>query len=98
MPNLTAPTPFSVTPAVTPAASPGPSQRSFLGAAGFPHTGLPNLSLTKPKPVDEAKLKGRAERKRLAEYTLKPRWEFAFGTWGVTEIRWKFDGECARIR
>lgn len=40
-----------------------------------------------------AKVKERDERKRLAEYSLTPRWEFAFGTWGVGEIRWKFDGE-----
>ena len=63
-----------------------------MGSAGFPHSGLPSLSLIKPKPVDEGKMKERAERQRLAEYSLKPRWEFAFGTWGVKEIRWKFDG------
>jgi hypothetical protein len=55
-------------------------------------TGLPALSTIKPKPVDEAKAKERAERKRLAEYSLKPRFQYAFGGWGVEEVKWRLDG------
>ncbi|WWD17197.1 hypothetical protein CI109_101635 [Kwoniella shandongensis] len=101
-PNLTAPTPFALTPAATPCPSPGPTRTTFGSSrtssplsAKFPHTpfsGLPALSTTKPKPVDEEKLKARAERKRLADYTLKPRFEYAFGTWTVEELRWRLDG------
>ncbi|KAK6909983.1 hypothetical protein L486_00367 [Kwoniella mangroviensis CBS 10435] len=104
VPNLTAPTPFSLTPAATPCPSPGPT-RSTFGAltmshsnpaspatSKFPSSGLPALSTTKPKLVDEERLKARAERQRLAEYTLKPRFEYAFGGWTVDELRWRLDG------
>lgn len=90
MPNLTPPTPFVLTPAASPCPSPGPSFGAFPGFA----TGLPNLSTTKPKPKDkDDKLKvARDERKRLADYELKPRFEFAFGSWGVESVFWSFDG------
>ncbi|WWC62089.1 uncharacterized protein I303_104679 [Kwoniella dejecticola CBS 10117] len=105
VPNLTAPTPFSLTPAATPCPSPGPAKTSF-GALTMSHpaspstskfghglsSGLPALSTTKPKPIDEERLKARAERQRLAEYSLKPRFEYAFGTWTVKELRWRLDG------
>ncbi|WWC94291.1 hypothetical protein V866_001133 [Kwoniella sp. B9012] len=104
VPNLTAPTPFSLTPAATPCPSPGPTRSTFgaltmshstpasPAASRFPSSGLPALSTTKPKPVDEERLKARAERQRLAEYTLKPRFEYAFGGWTVDELRWRLDG------
>lgn len=91
VPNLTAPTPYSLTPAGTPATSPGPHSHFTGHFPGFA-TGLPSLSLTKPKVVDETKLKEREERKRLAEYSLKPKWEWAFGTWGVQQVWWTFAG------
>ncbi|KAK8864496.1 hypothetical protein IAR55_001746 [Kwoniella newhampshirensis] len=101
-PNLTAPTPFSLTPAATPCPSPGPNRATFAlsrpgspTAAKFsqaPFSGLPALSTTKPRPVDEERLKVREERKRLADYTLKPRFEYAFGSWTVEELRWRLDG------
>lgn len=89
MPNLSAPTPFVLTPATSPCPSPGPTFGSFPGFA----TGLPNLSLTKPKAkkVDDNKV-ARDERKRLADYNLKPRFEWAFGSWGVEHVAWSFDG------
>ena len=43
--------------------------------------------------IDEERLKAPAERKRLADYTLKPRFDFAFGSWGAEEIVWRLDGE-----
>ncbi|WVW84027.1 hypothetical protein I302_106055 [Kwoniella bestiolae CBS 10118] len=104
VPNLTAPTPFSLTPAATPCPSPGPTRSTFGGLTmshstpaspanpKFPMSGLPALSITKPKPVDEERLKARAERQRLAEYSLKPRFEYAFGGWTVDELRWRLDG------
>ncbi|WWC89220.1 uncharacterized protein L201_004138 [Kwoniella dendrophila CBS 6074] len=106
VPNLTAPTPFSLTPATTPCPSPGPHKTTFGSlsmsrptsptTSKFGHSlttsGLPALSTTKPKPVDEERLKARAERERLAEYSLKPRFEYAFGTWTVDELRWRLDG------
>ncbi|ORX35800.1 hypothetical protein BD324DRAFT_80738 [Kockovaella imperatae] len=89
-PNLTAPTPFNLTPATTPASSPGPHRTTF----GTLASALPSLSTIKPKAkvVDEDRLKARAERQRLAEYTLKPRFEFAFGSWGAESIHWRLDG------
>ncbi|WWC70107.1 uncharacterized protein I206_104054 [Kwoniella pini CBS 10737] len=105
VPNLTAPTPFSLTPAATPCPSPGPAKASFSSlamshpaspsASKFGHglfSGLPALSTTKPKQVDDERLKARAERQRLAEYSLKPRFHYAFGTWTVDELRWRLDG------
>ncbi|ODN94249.1 hypothetical protein L198_05105 [Cryptococcus wingfieldii CBS 7118] len=98
-PNLTAPTPFSLTPAATPCPSPGPHRTSFgldsfSSIKGPAHlsSGLPALTTTKPKRVDEERLKARAERRRLADYTLKPRSEYAFGTWSVQELKWRLDG------
>ncbi|WVQ72467.1 hypothetical protein IAR50_002019 [Cryptococcus sp. DSM 104548] len=98
-PNLTAPTPFSLTPAATPCPSPGPHRTnfgldSFSSIKGPAHlsSGLPALTTTKPKRADEERLKARAERRRLADYTLKPRSEYAFGTWSVQELQWRLDG------
>ncbi|WVQ99578.1 hypothetical protein IAU59_006714 [Kwoniella sp. CBS 9459] len=106
-PNLTAPTPFSLTPAATPCPSPGPARGTFGSlsmsrptspahpSGKFPNSlssGLPALSTTKPKPVDEERLKAREERRRLADYTLKPRFEYAFGSWTVEDLRWRLDG------
>ncbi|OCF33014.1 hypothetical protein I316_05352 [Kwoniella heveanensis BCC8398] len=106
-PNLTAPTPFSLTPAATPCPSPGPARGTFGSlsmsrptspahpSGKFPNSlssGLPALSTTKPKPADEEKLKAREERRRLADYTLKPRFEYAFGSWTVEDLRWRLDG------
>ena len=96
MPNLTAPTPFVLTPAASPCPSPGPNYGAFPGFA----TGLPNLSLTKPRTKeDKDKLSAaagrvsREERMRLADYSLKPRFEWAFGSWGVEHVSWSFEGE-----
>ncbi|EIW70384.1 hypothetical protein TREMEDRAFT_15540, partial [Tremella mesenterica DSM 1558] len=92
-PNLSAPTPFSLTPATTPCPSPGPTRAtfgSFTGLSGL--SSLPALSTTKPKVIDEAKAHERAERKRLAEYSLKPRFDFAFASWGVEILEWSFEG------
>ncbi|WVF71289.1 hypothetical protein IAT40_006092 [Kwoniella sp. CBS 6097] len=106
-PNLTAPTPFSLTPAATPCPSPGPARGTFGSlsmsrptspahpSGKFPNglsSGLPALSTTKPRPVDEERLKAREERRRLADYTLKPRFEYAFGSWTVEDLRWRLDG------
>ncbi|WRT66474.1 uncharacterized protein IL334_003433 [Kwoniella shivajii] len=102
VPNLTAPTPFSLTPAATPCPSPGPTRSTFgIGSLAMSHpgfagnslsSGLPALSTTKPKHVDEERIKARMERQRLAEYSLKPRFEYAFGGWTVQELRWRLDG------
>ncbi|OWZ81308.1 hypothetical protein C365_00280 [Cryptococcus neoformans Bt85] len=98
-PNLTAPTPFALTPAATPCPSPGPARTTFgLQDSSSKHhpapfvSGLSALSTIKPKTVDEDRLKGREERKRQAEYTLKPRFEYAFGKWSVQELKWRLDG------
>ena len=129
-PNLTSPTPFSITPATTPCPSPGPLKHTFGASmmsaissakpAKSPVTpGSPALfpALVSPKPMssasalsaskplstlasaspakvknDEERLKARAERRRLADYSLKPRFEFAFGSWGAEEIVWGLDG------
>ncbi|WVQ80820.1 hypothetical protein IAT38_002927 [Cryptococcus sp. DSM 104549] len=107
VPNLTAPTPFALTPAATPCPSPGPARISFgfsrpgspsphaHSSHSHPHTpfsGLPALSTTKPKPVDEERVKAREERRRLADYSLKPRFEYAFGGCKVEELHWRLDG------
>jgi hypothetical protein len=55
---------------------------------------MPALSTTKPKAVSEEKYKERLERKRLADYSLKPRFDYAFGSWGGEQWRWLVDGEC----
>ncbi|WVR09792.1 hypothetical protein IAU60_006868 [Kwoniella sp. DSM 27419] len=112
-PNLTAPTPFSLTPATTPCPSPGPTKTTFgsltmsrpaspevnRGNLSRSHTtsssyksSLPALSANRPKIGDETKVKARQERQRLAEYTLQPRFEYAFGTWAVEDLRWRLDG------
>ena len=84
-PNLSAPTPFFLTPVSTPCHSPGPVNGAL--------SNIPFLSMTKPKPIDPIKLDERAERKRLAEYCLKPRFEYAFGSWAPEELRWRLDGK-----
>lgn len=98
-PNLTAPTPFALTPAATPCPSPGPARTTFgLQDASSKHhpapfiSGLSALSTIKPKTVDDDRLKAREERKRQAQYTLKPRFEYAFGKWPVQELKWRLDG------
>ncbi|KAL7421601.1 hypothetical protein Q5752_003370 [Cryptotrichosporon argae] len=98
-PNLTAPTPYAVTPAHTPLPSPGLGKTfASLSRPGSPtlkahsFSTLPALSMTKPKAADDTKVKERAERKRLADYSLKPRFEYAFGTWAVDELVWRLDG------
>lgn len=103
-PNLTAPTPFSLTPATTPAPSPGPHKTTFGALPGMPFSGLPALSTIKPKVADDHRFKDREERRRLADYSLKPRLDYAFGSWGVEELRWRFDGgsitrpSCLHVR
>ncbi|KIR40608.1 hypothetical protein I307_05408 [Cryptococcus deuterogattii 99/473] len=98
-PNLTAPTPFALTPAATPCPSPGPARTTFgLQDASSKHhpapfiSGLSALSTIKPKTVDDDRLKAREERKKQAQYTLKPRFEYAFGEWPVQELKWRLDG------
>jgi hypothetical protein len=58
----------------------------------MPFSGLPALSTIKPKVADDHRFKDREERRRLADYSLKPRLDYAFGSWGVEELRWRFDG------
>nr|ODN97588.1 hypothetical protein L204_03006 [Cryptococcus depauperatus CBS 7855] len=93
-PNLTAPTPFSLTPAATPCPSPGSTRTTFglTELKGGFASGLPALSTQKPKPIDEERLKAREERKRQADYMLKPRFGYAFGSWSVEELQWRLDG------
>ncbi|KIR67322.1 hypothetical protein I314_02540 [Cryptococcus bacillisporus CA1873] len=98
-PNLTAPTPFALTPAATPCPSPGPARTTFgfQDASSKHHpapfvSGLSALSTIKPKTIDDDRLKAREERKRQAQYTLKPRFEYAFGKWPVQELKWRLDG------
>ena len=96
-PNLSAPTPFSLTPAATPCASPG-LKTSFGSVTSLSAlTTLPALNPTKPRVVHVERLRARAERQRLADYTLKPRFEFAFGTWGSHVIEWRLDGEWSSM-
>jgi hypothetical protein len=59
----------------------------------MPFSGLPALSTIKPKIADDHRFKEREERRRLADYSLKLTFEYAFGPWGVEELRWRFDGE-----
>lgn len=100
-PNLSAPTPFFLTPAATPCGSPGTGGRTTFGSISSlsAMTTLPSLSMMKPKSMTNnntdtsERSRARAERKRLAEYSLKPRFEFAFGTWGAETIEWRLDGE-----
>jgi hypothetical protein len=54
---------------------------------------IPPRSLKLPKMVDIGESKGRADRKREAEYSLKPRFEWAMGSWGAANVEWRFDGE-----
>ena len=42
--------------------------------------------------TDPVKVSERAERKRLADYALKPRFEYAFGSWAPEELRWSMEG------
>ena len=95
-PNLSAPTPFAGTPAATPLPSPGPSKTAFgsaLGTAMHSLSAIPSLSLKLPKMVDNGESRGKADRKREAEYSLKPRFEWAMGSWGAENVEWRFDGE-----
>lgn len=78
--------------------------RSFSGLQGLAATqamqssDTPNAlnTMTIPsyrsKHADPAKVHERAERKRLADYALKPRFEYAFGSWAPEELRWSMDG------
>lgn len=99
-PNLSAPTPYNLTPSTTPLPSPGGLRTGFLAgtaAADALTSGLPTLSATKPKPLDPTKMRERALRKKNTQFALKPRMEFAFGSWGVEEIEWRFDGASAEM-
>lgn len=53
---------------------------------------IPSLTLTLPTPTKGGKVRDKAERKREAEYNLKPRFEWAMGSWGAEAIEWRFDG------
>jgi len=94
-PNLSAPTPFSLTPAATPCPSPGPTKSSFGAVQSL--TAIPTLRPNKSKPIDEQRAKERAERQRLAEYSLKPRFSWAMGSWGAEDVEWRFDGWLAEL-
>jgi len=56
-------------------------------------TSIPTISPYKVRHVDPAKLAQRAERKRVAAYALKPRFEYAFGSWAPEVLKWNFEGE-----
>ena len=81
--------------------------RSFSGLQGFAATQAAHTRQSSDKPnalntmtipsyrskhADPAKVQERAERKRLADYALKPRFEYAFGSWAPEELRWSMDG------
>jgi len=53
---------------------------------------IPTISPYKTRHIDPAKLAQRAERKRLAAYALKPRFEYAFGPWAPEVLKWNFEG------
>jgi hypothetical protein len=44
--------------------------------------------------MDPVRLAKRAERKRLAAYCLKPRFDYAFGSWAPEKLYWSFEGGC----
>lgn len=53
---------------------------------------IPTISPYKTRHLDPVKLAQRAERKRLAAYALKPRFEYAFGSWAPEVLKWNFEG------
>lgn len=75
--------------------------RSFSGLQGLAATQLEKptsfntmtIPSYKSRHVDSGKVHERAERKRLADYALKPRFEYAFGSWAPEDLRWSMDGE-----
>lgn len=62
-------------------------------AAGAGLGSIPTIPSFKAKHPDPAKVHERAERQRLADYALKPRFEYAFGGWAPEQIRWTMEGE-----
>lgn len=52
---------------------------------------LPSLSSTKPAPAAPFN-EEKKEKKRLAQYSLKPRFAYAFEAWHAQELRWSFEG------
>lgn len=55
---------------------------------------IPTIPSYRAKHADPVKMHERAERKRLADYALKPRFEYAFGAWAPEELRWSMEGGC----
>jgi hypothetical protein len=53
---------------------------------------IPTISSYRVRHIDPVKLAQRAERKRLAAYALKPRFEYAFGSWAPEVLKWNFEG------
>lgn len=54
---------------------------------------IPTIPSYRSKHTDPAKVHERADRKRLADYALKPRFEYAFGSWAPEELRWSMYGQ-----
>jgi hypothetical protein len=56
-------------------------------------TSIAEIPSHKARHMDPVRLAKRAERKRLAAYCLKPRFDYAFGSWAPERLYWSFEGE-----
>jgi hypothetical protein len=55
-------------------------------------TSIPTISAYKTRHVDPVKLAQRVERHRISQYALKPRFDYAFGSWAPEVLKWNFEG------
>jgi hypothetical protein len=69
-----------------------PLQPLTLGLTAFPE-----VPTHKSRHTDPARLAQRAERKRLCAYALKPRFDYAFGSWAPEKLDWSFEGMSKSI-